>query len=496
TTSNNKSCLSYGCPFNRGKCLGGSTSINHMLYTRGNRKDFDYNLPGWSWQDLKPYFLRYEGLQDLDRLPSSSKPYHNASGLMKLSLFDHTNSPWHSRIIEGYRHLNLPLNEDVNGESQIGVGFIPGYVHGGERMSTARAFLARDDVKLSLKVAKHALCTGVIIDDNNVARGVKVVQRPSKKTLLVYARKEVILSAGTVGTPHILMLSGVGPATHLKEMGIPIRADLPVGLDISDHIIAYMFVLVDRSSGLAGDLATIAEKARDLTQYATRLKGPLTSIGLVDIAMFANTHCYNSSAARLEVGRGCELPNLQIIHVYLDRYVFLLARSLVERRASFAAQVVDQLEAVSSEYAVLIMSPINLVPRSRGSIRLASKNPLKPPAIFPNFLSDARDVDEALRSISLVEDLLESPAFRSQGARILHLELAGCPRYEEDREGYWRCYVRHLTAPGLHAAGSAALGRVLDARLRVRGVARLRVADASAMPSVPRGSCSKLIESV
>ncbi|XP_052748760.1 LOW QUALITY PROTEIN: ecdysone oxidase-like [Galleria mellonella] len=299
TISNNVSCLSSQnrqCQAHRGKGLG-STSINYMMYVRGNRHDFDeLNITDWSWKQMEPYFLRYEGLQDLNLLPASSIPYHNTTGTMKIGFFEDSKNPWHSRIIGGYEALNFPRNPDVNGVSQIGVSRIIGYTYRNERMSTARGYLGRDDVKRKLKVAKYTRCTGVIIDDDNVARGITVVHGPSNATLRLYASREVILSAGALVTPQLLMLSGIGPADHLNEMGIPVRVDLPVGNNMTDHALVSVFIKVKEELNLLKDILNTTEKNSSLASILLTRGG---SVGVTDVVSFMNTLCYDFDKRQL-----------------------------------------------------------------------------------------------------------------------------------------------------------------------------------------------------
>lgn len=490
TIPNNKSCLaSVGrqCRFSRGKCLGGSTSINYMMYLRGNRDDYELGVPGWTWRELKPYFLRYEGLLDLDRLPSSSRPYHNTTGTMQLELFDDPENEWHSKIVQGLNSLGVPFNADANAQSQIGVTQVVGYVQGGARMTTARGYLARDDVRRCLAIAKHTHCTGVLIDGDNVATGITVVHGVLKKPLTLYATKEVILSAGAIGTPQILQLSGVGPAEHLKSFGIPVRADLPVGDNMSDHVLPLVFIRVGRPllEQVPDLLATPGQAAR----YLASRTGPLASNGLTDVTALLNTSCYDFERRRLDMNSTeCELPSLQLINAYIDRGLINIGLPVIKQATLLSDEVIAQLAVVNAGHALVVASPVVLRPHSRGTVRLASADPLAPPAIYPNYLGDERDVDEMLRSITILEQLVETRAYREGEASIVQLKFKGCPSYRVDREGYWRCYVRHMTYSVYHAVGTAALGAALDERLRVRGVARLRVADLSALGRLPRAN--------
>lgn len=481
TVTNNISCLAYSdkqCRFSRGKCLGGSTSINFMMYVRGNHRDYDeLGIEGWAWKDLKPYFLKYEGLQDLNKLPRTSIPYHNTSGTMKIGFFANSENSWHSRTIRGYRYLNFPFNYDVNAKSQIGISQVIGYVNEGERMSTARGYLTRDDVKSALKVTKNTHCTKIILDNDNNAIGIKAVVKDENqnRTLQLYARKEIVLSAGTIGTPQILMLSGIGPASHLNDLGITVRADLPVGVNLTDHVFPQIYASVNPDTSMSS-------QNESLERWLYNRTGPLASIGITDLTAFLNTRCYDVSQQTLIYNSSnCEIPSMQLAHSYLDVGLFQANFGLNE-------DIAQQLTAENKNKSLILLGPLVLRPFSRGSIRLASIDPLQKPSIFPNYLADKRDVDEMLRGITIIEHLMETPEYKVQNAFIVHLKLPDCPEYENDRKGYWSCYCRHMTTSLLHAVGTAGLGPVVDPQQRVHGVKRLRVADLSVLPEVPRGN--------
>ncbi|XP_059050180.1 ecdysone oxidase-like [Achroia grisella] len=495
TISNNMSCLSSqkrSCRASRGKCLGGSTSINYMMYVRGNPYDFDsLHLSNWSWNDMKPYFLRYEGLTDLNLLPPSSIPYHNTAGTMKVGFFRNSDNSWRSRIIDGFNYLNFPYNADVNAISQIGVSQVIGYTYKNQRMSTARGYLERDDVKMKLKVAKFTTCTGVIIDDDNVARGVTVVHGLFKTKLRLYATKEVILSAGALVTPQLLMLSGIGPAEHLNELGIPLRVDLSVGNDMIDHALPLIFIKVDRDSNF---LKTIVESIGTVFNFFADIlftRGEShSSIGVTDITAFVNTRCYDFKERRLmNNGADCEVPTTQIIFANIDKGLIQLGPKIFQHKTGLNRAITRQLSKINADHAFLLVSCELLEPKSSGRVRLAGVDPLQAPAIFLNYLADNRDVEQMVRGIRIIQHLIETPAFKSRGASMVQLELEGCPRSaEEDWSSYWGCYARHMTYSTFHSVGTTALGRVVDGRLRVRGVRRLRAADAGVLPRPPRGN--------
>lgn len=500
TLPNNQSCLSSlgeQCRFSRGFCLGGSTSINYMLYIRGNHRDFDdWDIPSWTWDDLKPYFLKYEGLQDLDKLPTSSIPYHNTSGILKVEFFGDSGNSWHKRLFSGLEDLGFPYNPDANGVSQVGVTESIGYVYDGERMSTARAYLTNNEIKSKLKVAKNAQCTGVILNEQNVATGVNVTIKSLiiKRNIQLYVRKEVILSAGTVGTPQILMLSGIGPAEHLEEMGIEVKADLPVGDNMSDHVLALVLMKVNR--GYPAAVATVRSYgmvAADAAAWLATRQGPLKTIDTVSILTIYNSTCYDFDAGLYDgTGENCDLPTTQFINTYIDNGLLPPIKPLVQQTIGLNDEVFDQISDANKNNALLVFSPIVLRPYSRGNIRLASTDGLKKPAIYANYLADERDVDEIVKSIYVIEDLVKTKSFSNNNASILHIKIGDCPLYEDDPTGYWYCYVRHMTYSVYHAVGTAALGTCVDETLRVRGVTGLRVADLSVAPLLPRGNTEAL----
>ncbi|XP_041979446.1 glucose dehydrogenase [FAD, quinone]-like [Aricia agestis] len=496
TLPNTKSCLGLDgeyCRFVRGKALGGSTSINQMMYTRGNQKDFDFNLTGWTWQDMKPYILRSQRLKPPPYLPKTSLPHHNISGAIPIEYFSDSGNPWHPRVIQGFRSLNFPQNPDMNAESQIGVSQIPGYVSNGERVTAARAYLTGKTVQKNLKVLKNAQCLKIIIDKNNVARGVTVLYK-QKKVFNVFAKSEVILSAGAIGTPHILMLSGVGPKRHLEQFNIPVKSDLPVGQDMSDHAMSLALIKVDHGASNAGGILNLAKKGLDAVQWLLTKSGPLATVGLGDITTFVNTTCYDFDRKQLRNSSACEVPTMQTIMSYVDRGIINLSKHIFDRVTPFNTHIWKQVFDANDNSGLMVASPVILRPRSRGYVQLTSADPLTPPTIFPNYLHEDEDVAELVRAMKIIRDLAETPVYKEHEASFLKLEFPGCPAY--DAEGYWECYVRHMTLSIHHAVGTAALGTVVDDRLRVRGVRGLRVADASVLPLLPRGNTAAAVVAV
>ncbi|XP_045498283.1 glucose dehydrogenase [FAD, quinone]-like [Colias croceus] len=487
TRPNNVSCLASrgaACRFARGRVLGGSTAINLMMYTRGSPHNYEYDLPGWTWDDIKPYFLRYEGLRDLHKLPASSRPYHNTSGVVPIGYFQDVNNPWQKRIIKGFNALNIPFNADINGASQIGVSKVLAFTANGERVNTAESYLNIPGVRKNLRLLKNTKCLKIIIDERNTAKGVIVIR--NNEIYRMYAKKEVILSAGTIGSTHLLLLSGIGPAEHLRKHNIPVKADLPVGRDMSDHFAPLVYMKVNDQPTKSNVLA-VGSKVIEGLEWLLARRGPLSTSGLTDITTFVNTKCYDFKLKRLLHDRPeCDVPTSQYIHAYLERGFARLAKPIYDRVIGHVPEVADQMVVENDKSGFIVVTLPVLQPYSRGWIELASADVYDAPVISPNYLHDDRDVQEIVRAIRILEDLTQTPEYRAQNASLFKYKLAGCPDGEE--EGYWACYARHMTYSVYHAGGTVSLGGVLDARLRVRGVRRLRVADASVLPRLPAAS--------
>lgn len=497
TEPNGKSCLSSinkSCRFSRGKCLGGSTSINAMMYTRGTDKDFEvWDVPNWTWEDMMPYFLRYEGLRDIVKLPLSSRPYHNTTGIMNLEFAGDSGNIWHELMFKGFDALNFPRNPDVNALSQIGVTQVTTYTYDGRRMSTARAYLTNTEIKSGLYVAKNTLVTKVIFDNNGTAIGVDVVAGIIKRKISLYVEKEVILSAGTIGSAHILLSSGIGPADHLKKFNISVHSDLPVGNNMTDHVLPIVLAKAKRGCDNLPNIFTFGKKGLQAVNWLLTKKGPLASIGLTDVAAFCNTECYDYHNHTLtNNGTDCNLPNMQVVISYLDKGLIPGIEPLVMQGMHLDKYTVKQMSRANVDNALILFTPIILRPKSKGLIRLSSSNPEDPPKIYPNYLDSKVDLDQMLQNIKIIKDLVRTPVMKKNGARLLKLQWPDCPE-DDESDAYWRCYAKHMTYSVFHAVGTAALGSVVDWRLRVLGVQNLRVADASVVPVLPRGNTAALI---
>ncbi len=428
----------------RGKVLGGSSSINAMVYIRGSRYDFqtwrdDYDCTGWGYEDLMPYFRRAE---DNSR---GASPYHGTGGPLAVTDLRYK-SPASRAFIAAAREQGATANDDFNGPRQDGVGWYQVTQRKGSRCSAAAAYLRPAMTRPNLTVSTNALATKVLIEGGR-ATGVRYVRQGETET--ARANAEVIVCGGTVNSPQLLMLSGVGPADHLMEQGIDVLADSPgVGANLSDHPVLPVVWSTPRLRGLwerAGN--------RGFLRWKLTHRGPVTS-NLVESGGFAHSE------------PGLLAPDLQL-HVLPGPYRDQGLADPAQRAMSVLVALVDV--------------------QSRGRIRLRSADPRYRPAIDPGYLSDAGDVRALVAGLKLAREFVTAPPM----AAICESELAPGAHLRSDAELV--DYARTNVATLYHPVGTCAMGggsrwnSVVDPELRVRGVAGLRVVDASVMPTVTRG---------
>jgi choline dehydrogenase len=434
----------------RGRVLGGSSSINAMIYVRGNRHDYDswrdeYGCEGWGYADLMPYFLRAEANA------RGASAYHGDAG--PLSVQDlKFKSELTGAFIAAARNRGLPANDDFNGPDQDGVGYYQVTQKGGRRCSAADAYLHPAADRPNLTIVTDALVTGLEIEAGR-ATGVRYLHRGVEE--LVGAESEVIVSAGAIGSPQLLMLSGVGPADHLHEHNIAVMADSPgVGANLCDHPMVPAMWSAPKSRSLwerAGRL--------NLTRWQLTHSGPMTT-NIAEAGGFTRTD------------PALVAPDIQW-HVLPVPY---LDGGLADP-ASRALTVLITLVSVGS----------------RGRIRLRSADPRHKPAIDPAYLSDLADLDPLVRAISIAREIAAVKPL----SRQLTAELAPGPDVQSESE--LREWIRGAISTIYHPVGTCAMGGdsklaaskltgVVDSELRVRGVERLRVVDASVMPTLPRGN--------
>ncbi|MFI0372254.1 GMC family oxidoreductase [Actinomadura sp. 1N219] len=445
-----KSALDRRIPQTKGRVLGGSGSINGMLFVRGNRRNYDDwaadGCTGWGHDDVLDSFKRMENWED------GATALRGAGGPIQVTR-QRDLTPASEAFIEAViETAGVKRNDDYNGEVQDGAGIFQQSVHEGLRYSSSVGYL--DDHGLpNLTIVTGAMVERVVVRDGR-ATGIDVVTKKGRGT--VRASREVILAAGTFGSPQLLMLSGVGPSAHLREHGIDVHADLPVGDNLHDHMFVPMTYVMDsaRHRGTAPYFASGV--VREWTKGGTWVaRSVFEAVGFVRTG---------------QAGPG-DIPDLQL-HALPWSYPFPNQDAPVRHK-------VDKRSA-------LTIMPTLIYPKSRGTLRLASADPYAAPLIDPAYLTDPDDARLLLDGIELVRDVMANKAV----AGDVEEELSPGPGFP-DRDALARELPNRATTV-YHPVGTCRMGAderaVVDPELRVRGVEGLRVADASIMPSITGGN--------
>lgn len=433
----------------RGKVLGGTSSINGMLYVRGHPNDYDnwaqMGNPGWSWSDVLPFFRKAE---DQSR---GADEYHGTGGPLAVS--DQPNpSPVALAIIEAAKQSGIPGNSDFNGASQEGAGLFQTTTRNRRRCNSARAYL--ETARQNLRIDTEAHATRLIFEGR---RAIGIEYRQRGRLLRARARLGVVVSGGAFGSPQLLQLSGIGPAGHLRDRGVDVLHDLSgVGSNLRDHFYCSLIFRCHEPVTINELARSPLRKVLAGAQYVLARRGPLAANGI-----FAGVF------TRTDMTR--DRPNLQI-----NTNIWSVAS-----RDKRGMQVHD--------FPGFTMSPVHLDPVSTGEVRLRSADPFADPVIRHNFFRDEVDRRAMVDAVRIVRRIATQPAL----GRYMAEEIRPGPEVQTDAE-----IIDWLRANGianLHPVGSCAMlpqasGGVVDHRLRVHGIGGLYVADASIMPRLPAGN--------
>ena len=430
----------------RGRTLGGSSSINAMIYIRGSQQDYDNwekaGATGWSWDDVKPYFLKAEHNE------RGRNDWHATGGPLNVANLRSKN-PLCDRFLEAAAQLQLPQTDDFNGPQQEGVGYYQVTQKDGRRCSTNKAYLEPVRSRENLTVLTGALAERVLIEEQTA---VGVVIRQKRETITLHANREVILSGGAFQSPQLLMLSGIGPGEHLANHGINVVADRKqVGQNLQDHL-DYCLLNKSKSSHSIGlTLSTLTRFPADLSDYRKSGTGRLTS-NLAEAGGF------------LKTDPALDEPDVQL---------------------HFVAGLVDDHGRKKHLGGGVSCHICVLRPKSRGSVSLEDSNAQTPPLIDPNFLAEADDLERLIKGTQIAKRIFKAPAIAP---------LVGAPVYpaqDGDRAALIED-IRQRADTIYHPVGTCRMGTdedaVLDPHLRVNGIHRLRVVDASIMPNLVSGN--------
>ncbi|MEO7393116.1 MAG: choline dehydrogenase [Ramlibacter sp.] len=432
----------------RGKVLGGSSSVNAMIYARGHRSDYDHwaaqGNPGWSWADVLPYFKRSEhNERGADELHGAGGPL-NVMDLRSPNRFG-------PEFVQAAMQAGYPHNADFNGPHQQGVGMYQVTHRNGERFSAAKAYLAPNLGRPNLQVITGAHTTRVLMEGR---RAVGVEYRQGGQLKQLRAGQEVILSAGALMSPQLLLLSGIGPSQHVRGNGIDVVHDLAgVGANLHDHVDVVQVVNAPQQKELFGlSLTGVGRLVRGVFEWRNQRSGMLTT-------NFAEAGGFIKSNPDEPV------PDLQL-HFVIGKLVDHGRKTVFGHGYSCHVCL--------------------LRPASRGSVRLASRDPMAAPLIDPNFLGEISDTQLLVKGFKIMRRILGQPALAGHGGK--ELPTSAGARTDEEIEQF----VRNHADTIYHPVGSCRMGNgpgdVVDAQLRVHGIAGLRVVDASIMPRIVGGN--------
>ncbi|XP_068230866.1 glucose dehydrogenase [FAD, quinone]-like [Palaemon carinicauda] len=463
----------------QGRTIGGSSAINGLQYVRGSRQDFDnwaaLGNPGWDYESVLKYFYKAERYRGSANDPA--RRYYGTSG--PISVTQIAKGPMTKAFILGGQELGYPVHDDSNGPIQLGFSASTVTIGDGMR-SSASGYLKSAANRPNLHILHSATAHQIIFDDYKRAIGVKFEHRG--KVLTVGARREVIVSSGAIGSPKLLMLSGIGSKEHLYKHKIKLVADVPgVGENLHDHINVMGLSWSVKRGLIPNPLSQLTPNT--IRQYAKNRQGPLSQIPAEVPSSWVN------------VGGGADplWPDIQMFfNALLPTSDFgILYPSLYNlERKSF----LNYLNGLIGQEGYSIR-PVLVRPKSRGTIQLRSNNPRDSPLIDPNYLSHPDDVRTLVEGVKLAVVLGNTSAFaRNYYPKFYDKPLPECANNKFASDEYWTCYVRHLGTTFLHLAGTCKMAPptdplgVVDHNLKVRGVSGLRVVDASVMPQVITGN--------
>uniref|UniRef100_A0A182IM41 Glucose-methanol-choline oxidoreductase N-terminal domain-containing protein n=1 Tax=Anopheles atroparvus TaxID=41427 RepID=A0A182IM41_ANOAO len=468
----------------RGRTLGGCGAINAMLYVRGNSRDYDLweklGNPDWGWKEALKYFKKSEDNQDAELLKRDGGKFHAKGGYLKVNNFP-VEHQLADVLLSAFDDAGFERTSDINGARQVGFGRVQGTIVNGTRCSPAKAFLVPVKDRPNLHVIKHAVV--VTVEQDPASKRFKYVNFliDNKVLKVAHARREIILSAGAINTPHILQRSGIGPKPLLASVGIPLVADLPVGENLQDHL--FVPVLFKLHKSTAANYNLQQELAKNMFQYIMNRSGPMAGHGVTSVIGFINTRIPTDP-----------FPDIEYHFFQFEKGSGKSV--LFSDKVGYTEEISKSMLEAATEADVVMAIAVLLNPKSKGRVTLNTDNfnEFNPPKIVSGYLEHEDDVAAVLRGIRYIRKLVDTPTFNEHEGELHRITIAECDRLPYDSDEYWECYARVMTLTLYHPVGTAKMGpdtdpeAVVDPRLRVKGVKGLRVVDGSIMPNIVSGN--------
>lgn len=446
--------------------LGGSSGINSMQYLRGHKDNFNrwsdyYGNPGWDYENVLNYFKKSENQQYKPYVEYQNGRYHSDTGPMILDFYG-PRKPFEDVYLNALREIGIDTVFDINGEKDVGAGDNQGNIYNGRRESTAKAFLAPVKDRKNLHIIYYAEVQKILINENNRATGVQFIYKGNRH-FEATAKKEVILSAGSMMSPKLLWLSGIGPKDELQNLGIPVKSDLAVGKNYIDHLIVRLFVSFT-PSGISSSSSQFDE---------------LYKLLMYNLGMLTTKPLSATMTGFINSRNETENPDFQLHFYHNPVNSSFVSSGYTAYNAEMREYLTEKTKTLDIGYV-----EVNLVqPKSRGYIKLNSTWFAVNPIIRPKYLTNDEDVEAIMRAIKRILGLLNTDTFKERNAKLMHIPLKPCDNFEYLSDEYWRCYIPQIAYPPSHTVGTSKMGNstdpeaVVDPRLRVYGVTGLRQID-------------------
>ncbi|XP_028163506.1 glucose dehydrogenase [FAD, quinone]-like [Ostrinia furnacalis] len=435
----------------QGKMLGGCSSINGMYYVRGHPEIFNswarvVNDPSWNYNNILKYFKKSERLEDADILNSLDRFFHGTNGYLRVTKVNNSDS---EKFKEVFEELGYKFVRDINGFDNIGFSEQLVTFASGLRQSTANAFLSPIKSRPNLHVLKNTLAIKVEIDEKT-ATGV-VVTDNDNNTFTINARKEVIISAGSVNSPQLLLLSGIGPKEHLQSLGIEVIVDIPVGENLQNHHVVSLLISIPDTNN--------------------------------STTMPVDPHAYSAAlpTGHVSLNASATSPDFQVLTQSINDQGYVSTCIMFHFNDNVCEYFYNKLKGSK----VVYIGISNLKPQSRGVISLKSLDPKENPSISIRPY-EGDDLENTVSYVQNIGRIANTSYIKSVGGKLV--TLPSCEDFEEGSREYWTCYARCIVSSTFHFVGTCAMGSVVDSRLRVRGMNRLRVVDSSVMPFITTGN--------
>uniref|UniRef100_G3MP59 Glucose-methanol-choline oxidoreductase N-terminal domain-containing protein n=1 Tax=Amblyomma maculatum TaxID=34609 RepID=G3MP59_AMBMU len=463
----------------QGKVMGGTSSLNSMNFVRGSQHDFNnwakqYKAHGWSYHDVLKYFKSIENFMITEFSEQEVTKYHGKHGETPVT-YPTFYTPVCTAFLEACKESKYE-HVDYNGEKHTGYSRVQANILNGMRMGASTCFLNEGVLtRTNLHVSKRSTVTQILFDGKE-ATGVKFKKDGTETTVKI--RREVIVSAGAVGSPKLLMLSGIGLQTHLQQHQINVVENLPVGQGLQDHVVFLGLVVTTQE-----DLIGLRKMNESIQQYQHNRTGLLTIPGGFEAVLFTHSGVHQTEVdyPDVELELAAVFPNKDIEHSpYVPKDVYeRYYKPMIEKNGFMNAVVMVQ-------------------PESRGAVYLKSKDPDDKPHINPNMLSmGTNDLFRIVNGTMKVKKLFETEAMKKIKAEVWKTKYPRCTQFDIWSDQYVSCMVQHTAFPGQHVCCTCAMGdhdkAVVDESLKVKGISRLRVADSSVMPQIVTGNTNAAV---